>query len=104
MHACITNPPLGLKSLLTGLLAWVLADLVDDAAGEKGGGLLPVGVEVERHQSIWAHREIIIHGQNLRRPNRRGEKSHQKVPLVQMSVKPMRFGYELPSLEMSQHS
>lgn len=30
-------------------------DLVDDAAGEEGGGLLTVGVEVESHQGIRAH-------------------------------------------------
>ena len=42
------------------------SDLVDDAAGEEGGCFLAVCVEVERHQSIGAHREVVVHGQNLR--------------------------------------
>lgn len=42
-------------------------DLVDDAAGEEGGRFLAVCVEVERHQSVRPHREVVVHGQNLRR-------------------------------------
>lgn len=42
-----------------------LSDLVDDAAGEEGGCFLAVCVEVERHQSIRPHREVVVHGQNL---------------------------------------
>jgi len=42
------------------------ADLVDDAAGEEGRRLLAVGVEVERHQSIGPHGEVVVHGQDLR--------------------------------------
>ncbi len=44
-----------------------LSDLVDDAAGEEGWRFLAVCVEVERHQSIRPHREVVVHGQNLRR-------------------------------------
>lgn len=43
-----------------------LSDLVDDAAGEEGGRFLTVRVEVERHQSVWPHGEVVVHGQNLR--------------------------------------
>lgn len=43
-----------------------LSDLVDNAAGEEGGCFLSVCVEVERHQSVGPHREVVIHGQNLR--------------------------------------
>lgn len=42
-------------------------DLVDDATGEEGGGFLAVRVEVERHQSVGPHGEVVVHGQNLRR-------------------------------------
>lgn len=41
------------------------SDLVDDAAGEEGGGLLTVRVEVQCHQSVGPHGEVVIHGQNL---------------------------------------
>lgn len=44
-----------------------LSHLVDDAAGEEGRGLLTVRVEVERHQSVRPHREVVVHGQNLQR-------------------------------------
>lgn len=43
------------------------ADLIDDAAGEEGRGLLPMRVEVESHQGVRPHREIIVHRQNLTR-------------------------------------
>lgn len=44
-----------------------LSDLVDDAAGEEGGRFLAVRVEVERHQGVGPHREVVVHGQNLKR-------------------------------------
>lgn len=44
-----------------------LSDLVDDAAREEGRRFLTVRVEVERHQGVRSHREVVIHGQNLRR-------------------------------------
>lgn len=40
-------------------------NLVYDAAGEEGGRFFAVGVEVECHQSIRPHREVVVHGQNL---------------------------------------
>lgn len=47
-----------------------LADLVDDAAGEEGGRFLTVRVEVEGHQSVRPHGEVVVHGQHLRRTMR----------------------------------
>lgn len=44
-----------------------MSDLVDDATGEEGRCFLAVCVEVERHQSVRPHREVVVHGQNLRR-------------------------------------
>lgn len=44
-----------------------ITDLVDDAAGEEGGRFLTVCMETERHQSVGPHREVVVHGQNLRR-------------------------------------
>lgn len=41
-------------------------NLVDDAAGEERRRFLTVSVEIERHQSVGAHREVVVHGQNLR--------------------------------------
>lgn len=49
------------------MMRFRLSDLIYDAAGEEGGRLLAVGVKVERHQSIRPHREVVVHGQNLRR-------------------------------------
>lgn len=43
-----------------------IVDLVDDAAGEEGGRFLAVCMEVERHQGIRPHGEVVVHGQNLR--------------------------------------
>lgn len=39
--------------------------LVDDTARKKGGRFFPVCMEVQRHESIWTHWEVIIHGQHL---------------------------------------
>lgn len=59
---------INIKSLLAHDLAiptQPVPDLVDDAAGEEGGRFLAVSVEVERHQGVGPHREVVVHGQNL---------------------------------------
>jgi len=59
------------------------SDLIYDAAGEDGGGFLAVFVEVERHQRIGPHREVVVHGQNLRSKH---FKSLLRVPAVNISA------------------
>lgn len=45
-------------------------DLIYDAAGEEGGRFLAVRVEVQRHQGVGAHGEVVVHGQDLRQTHR----------------------------------
>lgn len=61
--------------------------LIDDAAGEEGGRFFPVGVEVQRHQSVGAHGEVVIHGQNLERThNGSAQKQKTQTPTEETNL------------------
>lgn len=64
---CINSVPLMTWFVIFKPSGFRVFDLVDDAAGEEGGRFLAVCVEVERHQSVGPHGEVVVHGQNLRR-------------------------------------
>lgn len=52
-------------------------DLIYDAAGEEGGRFLAVRVEVQRHQGVGAHGEVVVHGQDLRQTHNGSAQRHK---------------------------